>query len=147
MSMNPISPKLRKLAWGAGIILALVLAAHFLLPYVVNTSALRARILSQVAQRVGGEVDFQVLQPALLPLPHAVVIQGWIHRPNMFIIRFAKGVVYPQFWPLLRGRLKIGSLMIIDPNFVIQEAPEYFQSSEQSKDQSLALMGRGAMRC
>jgi hypothetical protein len=142
MAMHPVPPIIKKLAWGAGILLALLLTAHILLPFVVNASALRLRILSQVVDRVGGEADFQELKPVLLPLPHAIVTQGRIDSPGMFSISFAKGVVYPQFWPLLTGRMKIGRLKVIEPDIVIPGPTEPLLSWQRSQDGSLAGMDR-----
>jgi uncharacterized protein involved in outer membrane biogenesis len=138
--MNLIRSTMRKLAWIVGILVILVLAAHFLLPFVVNTSSLRARILSIAADQVGGQADFQVLKPALLPLPHAIVFQGRIHRPGALDMRFAKGVVYFQFWPLLHGRLKIGRLIVVDPDIVVQGVPEHLYPALPAPDRSSPSM-------
>jgi hypothetical protein len=136
MSKSPVSSILKKMAWCAGILLVLVLAVHILLPFVVNTSALRFRILSQAADRLDVEVRYQVLTIALLPLPHAVVTQGRIDRPGMFSIRFAKGIVYPRFWPLLTGRVRIGRLKLIEPDIVIPISIDPLFSRQRFRDRS-----------
>ena len=140
MAMSRVPSILKKLAWGAGILLVLVAATHLLLPFLVNTSALRQRIISRAADRLGGEVAFQVLTLALLPLPHVVVTRGRFERPGTFGIRFAKGVVYPRFWPLLTGRVKIDRLKLIGPDIVIPLSTAPLLNRQRPRDHSVAEM-------
>jgi hypothetical protein len=136
MPMNSASTKLKKLAWAAGILPVLAVTAHLLLPLLVNTTALRLRTASQLAERVGGDVDFSALSPALLPLPHVTVTRGLISRPSTFRLRFEKCVVYPRLWPLLVGRLKIGRLKIIEPDVEIPVSTDRLLGRRQSNDRS-----------
>jgi hypothetical protein len=140
MAMSRVPSILKKIAWGAGILLALVVAAHILLPFAVNTSALRRRIISKAADRLDGEVEFQVLTLALLPLPHVVVTQGRFERHGTFSLRFAKGVVYPRFWPLLTGRVRIDRLKLVGPDIAIPLSTAPLMNRQRSRDHALAEM-------
>lgn len=141
--MNAIRTSYRKLAWGAGLFFALVLGLHFLLPILVNTSAVRGWILSQAAGRLSGDVDFSALKPALLPLPHAVVIQGRISLSSGTAIRFAEGSVYPRIWPLLTGRLILGRLNVEKPEIVVPLPERSHQEREKPEDRSFrSLAGK-----
>jgi uncharacterized protein involved in outer membrane biogenesis len=140
--MSSVPSLFRKSAWAAGMLVVLAVVVHILLPLVINTSAMRSRILSQVADRFSGEVDFRIIRPALLPWPHAVVTQGRFTQPDKFSIRFSKGIVYPQLWPLFIGRLKIDRLKVVKPDIVVFLPAQFPLSPKKPGDQSLRGLGR-----
>lgn len=140
--MKPVSSILKRLAWAAGILIVFVLTAHILLPFIVNTSELRHRILSQANKRVGGEVDFQALSVVLLPIPHAVVTQGRIELPGAYGVHFAEGVLYPRFWPLLTGRVKVDRLKIIEPEIIIPVTSDRVFARQPTQGHPLEEMDR-----
>ncbi len=148
MATNLLHPPYRKLAMAAGLFAVGVVVLHFLLPFLVNTAAMRTRILSQVAERFSGEVNFQAVKPALLPLPHAEVIQARISETDKFSIRLSKAIVYPQFWPLLMGRLKISRLRILKPVVVVvlpAEASPAEKKSAERPPRNLGLQIRDSL--
>jgi len=140
--MNSVPSLYRKFALAAGMFIALALAVQILLPLVINTSAIRTRILSQVADRFPGEVDFRTIRPALFPWPQVVVTQGRFSQSDKFTIRFSRGIVYPKLWPLFFGRLKIGRLKVVKPDVVVFLPAQSSSSQEKPGDQTLRGLGR-----
>ena len=84
--MHPFHRPFRKLAMAAGLFPVGAVVLHILLPFLVNTAAIRTRILSQAAERFSGELDFQAIKPALLPIPHAEVIDARISEPDRLFL-------------------------------------------------------------
>ncbi len=143
MAINYVPSLYRKFAWVAGILVALAVVVQILLPLVINTSAIRARVLSQVADRFSGEVDFRTIRLALLPWPQAVVTHGRFSQPDKFTIRFSKGIVYPQLWPLFFGRLKIERLKVVKPDIVVfLPAAQSTPTQARPGDQTLRRLSR-----
>ncbi len=141
MAMNLLHRPYRKLAMAAGLFSAGVVVIHILLPLLVNCAGIRARILSQVSAQFSGKVDFQAIRPALLPIPHAEVIQARISQPGTFSIRLSKAIVYPQFWPLFAGRLKINRLRFLKPEIVIVLPAEASPNAEKPEKRTLRILG------
>jgi uncharacterized protein involved in outer membrane biogenesis len=144
MVMNSVAPLNRKLIWAAGIIVAVVFVFHILLPLVANTPEMRTRILSQMDDRFSGDVDFRKIRPALLPWPHAIVTQGRFSQTEKFSIRFSEAIVYPQFWPLLLGRVKLGNLKVVNPDVVVFLPSRSSPTREKPGDNFFQSLGRQA---
>ncbi|MFZ1983864.1 MAG: hypothetical protein WAU91_05575, partial [Desulfatitalea sp.] len=103
--------------------LALLAAAHLLLPYLINSDRFKSKILARIDPAVYGRIDFADLRVRLLPRPGVIVTQGQWVLPDRLQLQVASVAVYPQILPLLRGRLRVGTIQVDAPVAVI-DLPE-----------------------
>ncbi len=147
MTLKAGTSLVRKFVWAGGIFVALVVAIHLLLPLVMNTAAMRSRILSRVAQQIPGAVNFGRIKPTLLPRPSALVTEIRFSQADKFNLQCSKAVIYPRLLPLLAGRLTIDHLTVLRPDiaFFLTEPSSVNQGSPQQSIQAVESRIRAAV--
>jgi hypothetical protein len=113
---------MKRAAYAVGaIVLAAVLAAALLGPAYIDRPAVQAGIQQRLSQMLGGQVAWESLQVALLPVPHGELHNLRVDLPGK-LAASADGVnAYLRLWPLLRGAVEISSLTLKKPS--IRVAP------------------------
>ncbi|MHB8987732.1 MAG: hypothetical protein ACYC6S_03000 [Desulfobulbia bacterium] len=103
-------------------LLAIGIGSSLLLPRLIDLDTLKARMSAQVNARLEGTLDTDRLEWAWLPLPHL----------NLYNTRFASAdsslaapmaKVYPDWWSLFRGQVRIGKVLLVDPELHIKKFP------------------------
>jgi len=108
--------RLARTIGGVLAVLAIVLSiAAVLIPQWIDLPQLREQVVAQLSSYVHGTVTVQTLRLAVLPLPHAVLRGVGMSRPGTAEVKIASVAVYPELWPLLRGRLQPSTVKIVEP--------------------------------
>ena len=113
--------KRKKIAiWVVGVIgalLVLLLILLLLLPTLINLEPIKAKIVANLSQRVGGELAFQRCDLSFFPRPRVIIYQGSLSIPGKIAGTLEVLKVYPKILPLLRGRVQITMLQGEAPHF------------------------------
>jgi AsmA-like C-terminal region len=122
----------RKLAWTAGLALCLPALVLLLLPSAVNLRPVHSRLEAWASKTFHSAVDFEKLEPVLFPRPHAVVTRGRAVRGAGFSLRFDRLALYPDIWPLLKGRLAIARIKVVKPEILVHRPLEALTGQSQA---------------
>ncbi|MFA6499950.1 MAG: AsmA family protein, partial [Desulfurivibrionaceae bacterium] len=96
-----------------------VLGPIVLLPHFVDLDALKTRISAQVAARLEGDLQTDRLEWAWLPLPHLNLRNTrFANEETALTVPMAK--VYPDWWSLFRGQVRIGKVVLISPEIRVK---------------------------
>lgn len=136
MVENPIKRIFRWILWVAGGVLLLLVGLHLLLPFLVNTHAVKSRILEMAGERIPGQLDTVSLSPRLLPLPHLMLADLRYHLPGKLILQIDSVDVYPQIAPLIGGRIQLKSMDVRSPQISIELPPRRSDQSASEKKSS-----------
>ena len=90
---------------GVATFLVLLLAFVLLLPELINLEPVKERILADISQKVGGQVECERVDFSLLPRPRLVVYQGTITLAEKGTGRFESLTIYPEMLPLFLGKV------------------------------------------
>jgi len=99
---------------------AVITGLLILLPALVNTNAIRARIEEAASQAIEGQVDFEQIRLGLLPRPHVVIFQGRMVIPDSVQGKWVELSVFPRLRALLVARLEVGDLKLKQPDFELR---------------------------
>ena len=101
-------------------LLALVTAAHFILPFVVNTNAVKESIRARVQADVNGQFDYANAKPGLLPRPHVAITNARLAIPDKIEVSAASLSISLKLLPLLTGKVQIAALTAQSPAVALQ---------------------------
>jgi len=125
MKLPSISgPRLRtKIFLACGVFLLLgVLGPVVLLPRFIDLDTLKTRMSAQVNARLEGELHTGRLEWAWLPLPHLNLRDTrFTSEESSLAAPMAK--VYPDWWGLFRGQVRIGKVVLVDPEMRVKRLP------------------------
>ena len=128
----------------------LVIGLAVLLPALVNTDAINARIVKTASQAIEGQVDFERIRFAFLPRPHVIISQGRMAVQDTVQGKWVEMSVFPRLSALLLARLEVAYLKVKQPDFELrlpasprhkQEKRNSFQGSEDLRQQIEAGLG------
>ena len=116
---------MKRAAYVAGaIVLAAVVAVVLLGPAYIDRPAVRAGIQQRLSQALQGQVAWEALEVALLPVPHGELRKLRLEVPGKLAASADDVNVSLRFWPLLRGRVEISSLTLSKPTIRIAAGGE-----------------------
>lgn len=130
------------LACGIFILLG-ILGPAMLLPRFIDLEALKTRMSAQVNAKLEGDLQTDRLEWAWLPLPHL----------NLHNTRFTSeksGLaapmteVYPDWWALFRGQVRIGKVVLQNPAIRVSRFPTAFSEPPDPELAGLHLVIRNA---
>jgi uncharacterized protein involved in outer membrane biogenesis len=101
---------------GIGVFLGLIGILDFSLPYIANTERIKNKAQTLAQELVDGRLDYERIEPRLLPLPHARIIQGRIAIPEQRFEVDASVSIRPKLFPLLFGDFKIDRIVVQSPD-------------------------------
>jgi AsmA protein len=113
----------RYLAYCAAALVAIVIAAAFILPEFLDSPAVRAQIQRKLSEAVQGEVGWDDLSIRILPAPRGVLRKARVEIPGIASVRAEEINARLLFWPLLRGRAEITTVSVVRPEIRIDIAP------------------------
>jgi len=109
------------LAGAVFLVLGLLVPA-LLLPRFIDLEALKLRMSTQVNARLEGDLHTDRLEWAWLPLPHLDLRNTrFVSEETGLVVPKAK--VYPDWWALLRGQVRIGKVVLMDPEIRVSRFP------------------------
>jgi len=99
-----------------------ILAPALLLPRFIDLDALKARMSAQVNARLEGKLQTDRMEWAWLPLPHLNLRNTrFTSEETALVAPMAK--VYPDWWSLFRGQVRIGKVVLVDPDLSVKRLP------------------------
>jgi uncharacterized protein involved in outer membrane biogenesis len=123
---------------------AVIAGLLILLPALVNTDAIRAKIEEAASQAIEGKVDLEQIRLGLLPRPHVVISQGRMAIQDSVQGKWVELTVFPKLSALLFARLEVADLKVKQPDFELRlpassrhksEKRDSFQGSEDLRQQ------------
>ena len=99
-----------------------LLVPALLLPRFIDLEALKTRMSTQVNARLEGDLRTDRLEWAWLPLPHLNLRNTRFVSEDSALIA-PKAKVYPDWWALLRGQVRIGKVVLVDPEIRVSRFP------------------------
>ena len=126
---------------GIGILLILLLAFLLLLPYFINLEPIKERILSNISQKVGGQVNYQKVELSFLPTLCVIIHQPSLSLPGKVTGALESATICPDVLPLLRGAIRISSVQIKAPNIALALPETRREKEEKPFSFSPAIIG------
>ena len=123
-------------------VVAVIAGLLILLPALVNTDAIRAKIEETASQAIEGQVDFEQIRLGLLPRPHVVISQGRMAIQDSVQGKWLELTVFPRLSALLVARLEVADLKLKQPDFELRLPI----SSRQKSEKGASFQGSGDLR-
>ena len=115
--------KSRKIVVGAVIgivsIAILLFAAVLVLPKLIESETLKAKIRSEFSRTVGGEIDFDRLEFSVFPLPHVTLDKASVRLPKKLTGSAEMISVTPKILLLLSGKISFREIRVRQPDVTI----------------------------
>jgi hypothetical protein len=115
--------KSRKMVVGAVIgivtIVILLFAVVLVLPKLIESETLKAKIRSEFSRTVGGEIDFDRLDFTVFPLPHVTLDKASVVLPKKLTGSAEMISVYPKILLLLSGKISFREIRVRQPDVTI----------------------------
>lgn len=128
--------------WSAAGGMLLVVTLHFLLPSIVDGEALKRQIRTHLDPETYGDIDFDQLRIALLPLPAVVATRASYALAGRVTLQAEQVAFHPHLGALLRGRVRLATLLVHAPTAVL-DLPDAAPPTEPRPDIDRApLTGR-----
>jgi AsmA protein len=114
---------LRFLLLGAGAALVLLVLTAVALPFVVDVQRLSPLIAGQIEQATGRKATLGRITLRVLPAPGVTVspvtVAEGVRYPGREALRLAAVSLRLRPWPLLRGRIEFGSVLLDQPTLTL----------------------------
>ncbi len=123
---------------------AVIVGLLILLPTLINTDAIRAKIEAAASQAIEGQVDFERIRFVFLPRPHVIISQGRMVVQDSVQGKWMEMSVFPRLSALLLARIEVVDLKVKQPDFELRlpassrhksEKRDSFQGSEDLRQQ------------
>ncbi len=115
--------KSRKIVIGAVIgiatVVILLFAAVLVLPKLIESETLKAKIRSEFSRTVGGEIDFDRLDFSVFPLPHVTLDKASVVLPKKLTGSAEMISVTPKILMLLSGKIGFREIRVLQPDVTI----------------------------
>jgi len=108
---------------GAGIVAALFAALVFLGPRLVNTKAFRNLAVTALERSTGVRLAYARAEVSLFPRPRVLVREATLDIPGLAQGKITTLQVDPDLFPLLRGNVRIGNILLDTPDFQVRIPP------------------------
>jgi hypothetical protein len=125
------------------VIIALLLA----LPSFINSDALKVKLNAAIQQQTGGQVHYQSAELSFLPRLAITLNQVKVDFSEQAQGSIASVQVCPEFWPLLKGQVRPGRIVLEAPDLTLRlpvpEAKGESQASPLSLIELQSLLQQG----
>ncbi len=122
--------------------MAVIAGLLILLPALVNTDAIRAKIEAAASQAIEGKIGFEQIRLGLLPRPHVVISQGQMAIQDSVQGKWVELTVFPRLSALLVARLEVADLKLKQPDFELRLP----LSSRHKSEKGASFQGSGDLR-
>ncbi|HKJ30104.1 MAG TPA: hypothetical protein VKA22_07850, partial [Desulfuromonadales bacterium] len=116
------------------VIIALLLA----LPSFINSDSLKVKLNAAIQQKTGGQVDYQHAEFSLLPRLSITLSQVKLDFSGKAQGSVTSVQVYPEFWPLLKGQMRPGRIVLDTPDINLNLPTPEAKKESQASAMSLA---------
>lgn len=113
-----------------------VVGPVLLLPHFIDLDALKTRMSEQVNAKMEGTLHTERLEWAWLPLPH-MNLRDTRFTSEETALTAPQIKVYPDWWALFRGQIRIGKILLVNPKVRVEKFPTLF--SEPPKPELAGL--------
>ena len=121
MSEHRSQGKFRKIIIGIVFgIVAIIAGLLILLPTLVNTETIRAKIEDAASHAIEGQVDFEKIRLSLLPRPHVVISHGQMAIQDRVKGAWTELSVFLKLRALFAARLEVSDLKLKQPDFELR---------------------------
>jgi uncharacterized protein involved in outer membrane biogenesis len=128
----------KHLAYSFLTVAALIVAVFLALPSFINSDSLRAKLNTVIHQQTGGQVHYQQAEVAILPRLSITLTQVEIDFADQMQGSIASVQVCPEFWPLLKGQVRPGRIVLDTPDINLSLPAEEAKKESQASPLSLA---------
>ena len=115
------------------VIVALLLA----LPSFINSDSLKVKAHAAIQEQTGGQVDYQHAEFSLLPRLSITLSQVKVDFYDQAQGSVASVQVYPEFWPLLKGQVRLDQIVLEAPDIVLNLPAVEAKNKSQASTLSL----------
>jgi len=116
-------------------LLILLLALALILPGMVDLAPMKEKVLADIAQTVGGDVDCEGVRLSVFPRPRVLVHGGRLSVPGQLMGEVESVAVYPKILPLLTAKVRLAKVLLEAPAFTVN-LPERLQESKERQEES-----------
>jgi hypothetical protein len=102
--------------WGGAVLLGAVAAAGVLVPFLLDSEAVRERVMGGLTRRTGVQVYAQTVDLSLFPRPRVALRQATLSLQDAVQATMDSLTVYPALLPLLRGHVSLSRVLAIAPD-------------------------------
>ena len=100
-------------------VVILLFVAVLVLPKLIESETLKAKIRSEFSQKFGGEIDFDRLDFSFFPLPHVTLEKASVMLPKKLTGSAEMIAVTPKILPLLSGKIGFREIRVQQPDVTI----------------------------
>ena len=123
----------RYVAYFAGAVVALLLAAALILPEFLDMPAVESELQAKLSQAAHGTITWEKLSIRLLPSPRGALRKVLAEIPGVANVRAEQVDVHLRLLPLFRGRAEIASVAVSKPEIRLDIAPGKAKPQEQTR--------------
>jgi len=105
---------------GAGFLLALLAVLFLLAPRLINTVAIKERLLALLERETGVRLSYARAEVALFPRPRVAVRGVGLEVPGLVHGTVAILEADPELLPLFRGKVRIASVLLETPDLQVR---------------------------
>ncbi len=112
---------------GLGVLVIFLAGLIALLPTLINLGPIREKILADISQTVGGQVQCERFDLSFLPRPHVTIYQASLSIPGKVSGNLAFLTMHPRIPPMLTGEVRLASMKVETPDFTLtvqEERPD-----------------------
>ena len=128
----------RYAAYGAAVIVILVVAAALAVPLFLDTPAVERELQAKLSQLVQGEIGWENLSIRLLPSPRGSLGKFTVEVPGVVSVRADRVDAHLRLLPLLQGRTEIAAVTLEKPvvrvRIALRSGPERKENEETPAD-------------
>jgi AsmA protein len=134
------SDKIKKAAWIALLLLAVLLAAILVVPHFVDLGLFKRTYLPRIEEALNRRIDVGEVRLSLMPMPsirlsHLKVFDRPLAHPENTFFSVERAQLRLRLWPLLKGRFEVSELVLDKPSFNLIKQPDgrfnYFDIAEK----------------
>ena len=103
----------------AGTALILLVAANFLIPQLLENSALGDKVGREISILVEGDFTFERLDIAIFPSPHAVLVKPQLRIEDQFSASLQSVELYPDIISSLTGHITVQRIVVTQPDVTV----------------------------
>jgi hypothetical protein len=126
---------------GLGVLFIFLAILMVLLPRFINLGPIREKILAELSQAVGGQVECERFDLSFLPRPHVTIDQARLSIPGKVSGNLASVTIHPRILPILMGKVRLASVNVAAPDLTVAvQGKEPDKIKEKSKPFSVVAI-------
>ena len=103
-----------------GTLLMFLVVLIVLLPTFINLGPIREKILADISQTVGGQVECERFDLSFLPRLHVTIYQARLSSPGKVTANLESLTIHPRLLPLLVGEVRLTGVNVKAPDLTLE---------------------------